>query len=373
MTNPSHVTLDHHSGGISCRLPSRIQSLDGLRAVAIAAVIVGHTVSRTASTHKVNALGIALGGSGVTLFFVISGFIITHLLAEELRMLGRIDLRLFYVRRALRLWPALWSLIAAVGLLAVLGSTSASAAGLLPSIFFISDYITTIPVALAHTWSLAVEEQFYLLWPLVLVFGSKWDLRRVLIAAIVLAPVIRIASYFALPGLRGNYMFEFHCRYDALAVGCLIALSRGSGWRRALAARRHLVLAAATIASACTILVAGLVRSAAPMIVAGWTVQALALGAVVCLVLDSTGDWLTRILNARPLVHIGLRSYSLYLWQQLFLVVPFGPFVSTPIGLIATFVSAELSWSLIERPFVGLRRRLRPEPRSLQPQPLETL
>ena len=170
---------------------SRVPGLDGVRAVAVLLVVSSHT----ALTPLLNP-----GGSfGVTVFFVLSGYLITGLLLAEFRRNGRIDLRRFWLRRALRLLPALWVMLTVISLLArherwLSWRQLRSAVG--PGLFYYADYVPAAQLYLfGHTWSLAVEEQFYVLWPLVIIgLGIAARRRRwILGSALVALTAVGIA------------------------------------------------------------------------------------------------------------------------------------------------------------------------------------
>jgi peptidoglycan/LPS O-acetylase OafA/YrhL len=144
----------------------RIDSLDGLRALAVLLVFVGHVDQR----------GLPGGYVGVEVFFVISGYLITALLLHEQRRTGAISLRHFYVRRMLRLWPALLLFVVVVAPISALDHIGEPAADGTAALLYLTDFWANASEhfsLLLHTWSLAVEEQFYLVWPAVLVFALK--------------------------------------------------------------------------------------------------------------------------------------------------------------------------------------------------------
>lgn len=164
----------------SARIPAAYRPwLDGVRAVACAMVIVQHAVG----WEKISP-----GGSGVGLFFALSGYLITGLLLDERSRSGRISLMRFYVRRAARLAPALCLMLAATSalLLAMGGQAARLAVGAIPSLFYVTNYYALahgdFPAVFGPTWSLAVEEHFYLIWPCALAFliRRRWSVQRLL-------------------------------------------------------------------------------------------------------------------------------------------------------------------------------------------------
>lgn len=344
---------------------SRIASLDGARAVSIELVILSHLpilaslplVWRLAD-QDFYAYGryLDIGNLGVRVFFVISGFLISYLLLEEKRRTGSISLRRFYARRVLRIVPAYWTYIAVIAILIPFGIARADRSQLMSALFYVADY--RIPHgSLTHTWSLCVEEQFYVLWPSALVFCGISRAHRVCLAALIAAPLFRVLSDVGISPTSSKFSFE--CTCDALAVGCLLALLRERLW--SLPQYRRLISSASVllIPVAALPLMSGFVPFAVRDVVA-----IPLLNAGVALALDR---WMRfpaspagRFLNLPAMVWLGTLSYSLYLWQQLW------SFTAAPLGTIsrlaAIFACACLSYYLIERPVLGLRARLRRVP-----------
>ncbi|MBM4380318.1 MAG: acyltransferase, partial [Deltaproteobacteria bacterium] len=201
----------------------RLPQLDGLRGLCILLVLAGHALQFRGG-HAQG--GEVLAGFGVQSFFALSGFVITRLLLEEETRRGAVSLRHFYLRRALRLVPALAALLAAVAGLMLVGLvTDESWRSWLISAAYLRN-IGGTGTTLAHLWSLALEEQFYLLWPLLLGWAPRG--RRAAwvagaMAAVVLARTVGIA--FALqPPESGVFYLRPWYRADALLVGAWLAL-----------------------------------------------------------------------------------------------------------------------------------------------------
>jgi peptidoglycan/LPS O-acetylase OafA/YrhL len=331
----------------------RIASLDGVRAVAICCVLFGHTYAAMPASWRLPVwVPLPYGGFGVQVFFVLSGFLITTLLAAERARTGRVRLRAFYRRRAYRILPPYGVMLAVATLLSALGVVSITRGALVSAAVFGWNYS---PAAsgwwLGHTWSLAIEEQFYLLWPLAFVLLGLRRGRVALVSFAVAAPAIRLVTWYEWPVLRGQVPAMFHTRGDALAVGCLLALA----WPdprthllldRLVARRVHLVALAYLPLS----WVLTRVWKAGWLTGAGFTLDAVAIALLVAYVVVHPPRWLT----SRAVVHVGLVSYSLYLWQQWFLKPGELP---VPLGLVCAFAAAEVSWRLVERPALALRQR----------------
>ncbi|MBV8782143.1 MAG: acyltransferase, partial [Phycisphaerae bacterium] len=156
------------SASASSSSPKRIESLDGLRALAIVLVLAFHMRESGAFAHAwINAVA-AKGQFGVEIFFVLSGFLITMLLLREEQKHGRIDLKMFYIRRGFRILPPAMTYLLVVAVLAIVGVSTASG-DLATSALFVRNFFSWGSTDTGHFWTLAIEEQFYLLWPLALV------------------------------------------------------------------------------------------------------------------------------------------------------------------------------------------------------------
>jgi peptidoglycan/LPS O-acetylase OafA/YrhL len=205
----------------------RIPSLDGLRALSISLVLLAHL----AGTHhfftmpSMARLG-DLGNLGVRMFFVISGFLITKLLLVELDRTRRISLKAFYIRRVLRIFPAFYVFIIIASLLTLAGFAQLDRSDFLHAVTYTMNYHTSLEqnFSLRHLWSLSVEEQFYVLWPLTLgVLGarrSRWALAGVL----AVVPFVRMLRLYLGPASEELIGTAFETVCDALATGCMLAI-----------------------------------------------------------------------------------------------------------------------------------------------------
>ncbi len=275
------------------------------------------------------------GGGGVTLFFVLSGYLITRLLLEERDRLGGVPLIAFYGRRARRLLPVL---IAVLPVYAVVAARSGTewGLGLLSSLTYTANY-----VAVDHdlgpfgaTWSLAIEEHFYLFWPLILVVARQ---RVLAVAAAGAVVAVALRTLLVLDGASYVEVYHWtHTRADALLVGCVLGVLAHEG-RRWRPNRAAVGLAWASLALYATSL------DLDELALWGITVSVVASAVLVAWGAETSN----RILCAAPLRHLGRISYSLYLWH--FAVWhTFGPGVAS---LALSVVLAELSHRVIEQRF----------------------
>jgi peptidoglycan/LPS O-acetylase OafA/YrhL len=344
-------------------------ALDGVRALAVAAVVVYHARP-----------GWLPGGfMGVDVFFVLSGFLITSLLLREQRSTGRIALRQFWTRRARRLLPALYLLLGLilaweVGL-RLSGATSLrwdalAAFGYATNWFLIGhqqSYFAAFsaPDALQHLWSLAVEEQFYVVWPLVCVAGL---LRRrgalLWVCAAAVGSTALCAAIYNPIGDPSRVYYGTDTHSAGLLIGAALAVLHATAWPRVKRTYRPSRRALLTAASVALLSLAGLVlgfllmAETQPLVYRGG-LSLMALGAAVLLgvLLHPAGGLAAAVFAWRPLRWIGVRSYGIYLWHWPVLVLtsPHGDPGSSPPALLVMQVLAAtglaaLSYRYVETP-----------------------
>jgi peptidoglycan/LPS O-acetylase OafA/YrhL len=281
-----------------------IPELDGLRAFAILPVKAAHFghFSHVPSVFR-------FGGTGVDLFFVLSGYLITGILLTSKAKKGYY--RNFFARRGLRIWPLYIAvLVAAAGLSRASRPIGFQVNSWWPYVFYVSN-LTLLdfpPWPLAVTWSLCIEEQFYLIWPMLVSLASRSIFKYILVGIIIGEPMLRyLLTVYGVPEMmiyRGT-----PTRLDGLAIGALIAAMLQYG---PLNLRRFALLAAGLA----LLLFAGLRFTSFPVRIAtSYSVISTGCGAVLLLALDAnrTGGWLSKLLSLRLLTSIGKISYGLYI------------------------------------------------------------
>jgi peptidoglycan/LPS O-acetylase OafA/YrhL len=363
------------------RLPYR-PSLDGLRGVAVLMVMVHHGTS------------FAPGGFlGVDVFFVLSGFLITALLMQEWERAGSISLRNFYARRALRLLPALLVLLTVL-LVApgLFGFGAVPRKLVLGVLFYVANWLLAFQLVemgvFNPTWSLAIEEQFYFLWPpllavlLWLKVGRRWLLFLVLLG-IASASVIRAVLWdLRGPDVAPRLYYGLDTRMDSLLLGCLIGLLTAwnllpnAGWLL-VATRWGAVLASILLG----VLTYHAPEPTSESLFNGVELLACVAVAVLILALLTSPPTIVRsILEQPPLVWVGRISYGLYLWHVPIFHGVLNRERMTSIGITGdwltilrfatAFAVAAGSFYLIERPMLHLKKRFRGSADAAQAAPL---
>lgn len=346
------------------RLPY-LPGLDGLRALAVMAVLIYHS-----------ALGWLPGGFlGVDIFFAISGYLITSLLLAEWQRSGGIDLKAFWLRRARRLLPALFALLGTTLAfcvvflpeeVAALRQDVLAALGYVSNWYLILDqksYFETVnrPSLLRHLWSLAVEEQFYLLWPLAVTVAlavRRWPAQRLLLAVLAGAgaSTLLMAALFDPSSDPSRVYYGTDTRAAGLLIGAALAFPPLAQAARRLPGRLADALAVAGLAVLAALCLVG--GEYDPLLYrGGFALAALATTATIAGVVHPQGRLGPAFLGRRPLRWIGLRSYGIYLWHwpvymvtrpQLDVSLTGLPLLA--VQLAATALLAELSYRLVEMP-----------------------
>jgi peptidoglycan/LPS O-acetylase OafA/YrhL len=325
--------------------------LDGLRAFAVTAVAFYH----------VNPSILPGGWLGVDVFFVLSGYLITTTLRKEMNTNNTISLKNFYIRRLLRLTPAFWTLLAFVFFF-VLTFSSQKRTGLI-SILISATYMMNWNRAFAwfpqgllgHTWSLAMEEQFYLIWPLILILFGRRSSFSFIVIDIIIINILRISLVLLGVGAERTYDgFDTHS--DAILMGC--ALSIGSMNLNFIEACRRLMVIPMIIL-ALLLFLAG--RSTAFTQTFGLSFVQISAGWIIVVALQE--GWVSKFLSLAPFVYTGRISYGWYLWHFPILTLGMSNLPAnwghrSMIGAFLVAISygiAAASFKFIETPFLRLK------------------
>ncbi|MGB2757939.1 MAG: acyltransferase, partial [Acidimicrobiia bacterium] len=353
-----------------------IPALDGLRALAVMGVLLYH--------H--DEIGMFRGGYvGVDVFFVISGYLITSLLITEFRGRGRVSLTTFYVRRAKRLLPAMLLVVAVSSIVAatVAREFAVSVRGdAIASLFYVNNwwqlsssqpygqaFAGHLPL-LQHLWSLAIEEQFYLLWPIVVIIGLRWAhgkpgrLRQFALTVLGLGVVSGIAMWVAYsPADPSAIYYPTHLHAFGLLFGSVLAM----GWRQHRL-RADIAFSAKALLNAIALFGLAVLYwvmtsktydfygdNLHRSLLISSLVSVLIVGAIV----HPAGGMVSSVLSWRPFTWIGERSYGIYLWHILVFYfvdteIPLVPklpsLVLGSLRIIITVVIAHFSYELLESP-----------------------
>jgi peptidoglycan/LPS O-acetylase OafA/YrhL len=334
-----------------------LPSLDGLRAISISLVLLGH-LSRTRGFIDLNLQIGDYSHLGVVVFFVISGFLITRLMLLERIKNGQVSLKKFYARRALRLFPAMYTYVACVCLLWLAGVEHLHARDIWHAVTYTVNFLPDRAKPIGHLWSLSNEEQFYLLWPCAFVLLGPRRSGWVAVGTIVFGPVARACAWLFLRGTPYYDLPMFPMVADSIAMGCLLA--NIGGWLERKKWYLQLFRPAYSVGLLMLLLVINRYMDYTVVSVFGTSVIILSLAILIHRCVHHPHDWVGRVLNWKPIVFVGALSYSLYLWQQLFLNRESSAWINTfPQNLIFAIAAALASYFLLEKPLLKLRHRLK--------------
>jgi peptidoglycan/LPS O-acetylase OafA/YrhL len=359
-------------------LLGRSLALDGLRGFALIWVVTYHFTSSAGPLKG--------GWVGLDVFFVLSGFLITAMLLDEVRVHGRVSLPRFYARRAFRLLPALFVMLG-VWVCVLLAFSDTTWIAATPGGDGVGDPVDVGPALkqvgivllygvnwiyalgsgdapLAHLWSLAVEEQFYVIWPFVLLLLLKLPAGRRTWPVLALAAVSAALPFLYWDGGAGNDRIYFGT--DTRAVGMLMGAVAALTWhrRRSRGTDSSSPTVRAWLGMGTVLLFLLTVGNIPLKFLAGPAIMAVAAMQVVPYLVDRPDSAMARFYNAPVLVWLGQRSYAVYLWHYLFAtwLNPLSSWVSIPVGVTASLLCAHLSWQFVESPALRFAKRYRPGP-----------
>ena len=339
-----------------------IPTLDGWRAIAITGIFFAHSeggvvpwIGHAASTYLADQ-----GNHGVDLFFAISGLLICSRLLDEEKKFGHISLRGFYVRRACRILPPAILYLVVIAVLSFIGLFATSKLDWFASLFFFRNYTINFAPPPAswwftgHFWSLSVEEHFYFILPGLLLLVKKWRLTALgILIALVELSKFSLIHWFHVN--LGTFSYHTEMRVDALLIPAFIAVWMQRGSNRQLLQR---FLPSWSFFILLPLYMRLLQHYSL------WPMPALVAPLLLLSTVHHPHMFVGRILESQPLRWIGRLSYSLYLWQQLFIChrfvgyKPLGILESPPLNLLLLFVCAAASFYLVELPTMRLGHRL---------------
>jgi len=334
----------------------RIPSLDGFRAISITLVILAHCRVSEGFPSQFSDY-VRHGQIGVTVFFVISGFLITTLLLSEEAKNGDISVRNFYTRRAIRILPVFFVYVLFVSVWQAYENIGITKIDIIRSLTFTFNFAgVKRSWLLLHFWTLSVEEQFYIIWPTLLILFRK-DIKFVIYLSVFYSCVSRVIAY-KFPAYAGITLAPYFQFSDSIIIGAFGAVLLFENPQIInLQVFRSLLL---------KIIALGIVASFVYFIGYGkMAIIALPFGnlmisaSILFLVfcyLKPSDTFIYKFLNNKVIVHIGMLSYSLYVWQQFFIgEIPhlWRPF---PYNLVMIYCAALVSYYLLEQPVLKLKK-----------------
>jgi peptidoglycan/LPS O-acetylase OafA/YrhL len=343
-----------------------IPTLDGWRAFAVIAVILYHGRSGFFNDNSIGMRLATHGDLGVNLFFAISGFLICGLLLKEYQADGDINLRRFYLRRCFRILPPYYAVLAVLCILSILGAIRLNYSDLPSCLLFYRNYT---PLGrdyqggfyTAHFWTLAIEEHFYLIWPILLLLVKPKRAGKVAFLLAMAVFVWRVLEghfeWFSSILLPADLLSRTDTMMDALLWGCLAAIY----FPEIVRFTKRIRFSQLWLPILVALLVVEKLHTPGLIVLHAVLMPALVLSTVL-----QPASFLGRVLEWRPLRWVGTASYSIYLWQMMFLPelasVKGHGFIhylqQPPLNLLAILVTACLSRYLIEVPMTRLGHRL---------------
>ena len=333
-----------------------IPSINGLRAISIFCVLFSHVESRNFGKHD------APGGQiGVNIFFIISGYLITLLLLQEESVNKSISLRNFFIRRTLRIFPVYYFLLLVYFVLQKFDVLYFTLNSWLLSLTYTKYFVTSniTEWEIGHLWSLSVEEHFYLIWPLIFSFSKSL---RLPFAIIVIMSTTLVRLFTNVSEL------SILTRADALMIGCVFAMFNGevTSFLKVLWKQNKLLISIPFIVLFSCITfkrIFGIVgidlHTHFILAFAGsyGLLTNISVALILLISVNFKDNFWYKFLNNKIVNYIGLLSYSIYIWQQLFFSPKIVGISKFPMNLLYIFIIANISYFLIEKPFLKLKSR----------------
>jgi len=338
---------------------TRLPSLDGFRAVSILLVIFCH--ARLLDWFPSALAPIAQQCNvGVTVFFVISGFLITTLLLKEQQKEQTIKLKVFFIRRAFRILPVFVAYIVFIGVYNYFFDLSVLKSTFFHAITFTANFDPNGSWFLGHFWTLAIEEQFYLFWPFVIFFLRPKNLKFASFLLIAYSCIVRVIVYkFKLDPV--TFLHPFFAVSDSIFVGALTAII----WQEYPRISKSVFLNNYYLQLVSLSLIVLFLYARARGKLAwvalpfGNTIISVSIMYLILSYIEVKDTLIYKLLNNKYIIHVGVLSYSIYIWQQFFFGKDDIPLLNIfVIKLLAIYLISFASYYFLEQPFINLRRRI---------------
>ena len=358
----SHLDFISRLVKMSPQMKRRLPGLDGLRAVSILLVVMGHSMHAPGFPAWLEWPRVWEAGLGVTIFFALSGYLITGLLLTEEEQNGGIDLRGFYVRRALRILPAAFAFLACLSILSILWPTPLLTVGdVAPALFFCRNIFREGSPFTLHFWSLSIEEQFYLIWPASMMFCRRSWLLPVAVGWLIFEPVWLQLNSLVLKNGFNDWRLDI--RLGAILTGVVVALVENDAKCDRIVRWLSMRSAYVFAFGALSLIGRAACNSSSHLVNIGFGYLGdVAIASILFGAVYGPGRSAAAVLNSRPMRLVGRLSYSIYLWQQPF-TTPDGwhgqvPRIAQfPLLLIPIILFACASYWLVEKPMLRVRDR----------------
>ncbi len=353
---------------------NRIPYLDGIRGIAIIMVFLAHAAYSIPIIYELGVFKRMIANShlGVMLFFVLSGYLITTLLLNEKEKTGVINLKNFYVRRALRIFPVFYLYLLIVTIGYWLGKIKIPGIILAFAALYLTNYmklfITTTDEPcpdyriIGHFWTLSLEEQFYLIWPSALIIFGIVKMKNILPYILCAYPLIRVTTYFLFPQMRGQIGMMLHTMGDCIFWGCYAALVQRFHPERVqnlvsfFEKYKFIPFALLSILFLVCPLLSIYLKGAFDITI-GFSIEGIVISIMLVYILTVKPAW-CNFFNNKVLMFIGVLSYSIYIWHVLFLRT--STILNTfPLNVIASLIVAYLSYKYIETPILKLKSKFK--------------
>jgi peptidoglycan/LPS O-acetylase OafA/YrhL len=338
-------------------------SLNGLRGLSITSVLLGHISSKNwifNDLEKIFFLRPFIGviqdsQMGVNLFFIISGFLITSIIISEEKITGKINLKNFFFKRIIRIFPVYFALLFVYLIFHLLGIIFIPKESWITAITYTKYFNWKVDWYTAHGWSLSIEEHFYLVWPLIFYFFKNFR-RKIIFFIIIMVPFIRYFSHkYHITGINNLTILY---RIDAIAFGCLIAFYKNYLIKKINTI--YFIISLFIIVFFEEFLSLLKVLNLNNLMLSEGHRHGLVINICLSMVLIYSvfgpKKIMFKILNSKVLSFVGTISYSIYIWQQPFLSDNNYWINNLPQSIILVFLISILSYYLIEKPFLRLKK-----------------